>query len=178
MTPPRVSETWPTPASRQADGRAPLFPINGHVPVPEGLHRLSRGTRQRLSRAARAADDHNACVNAINWCADGVCGDLLPDAGRLHRELQDRVSQRVAERGRPDVHETEEEAARALLRAHVAYDEGGSQVKPFTSACNVSLPSSIEGAPQVLEVLNADDRALLKNFEYDAEGCRGVAPVS
>ena len=47
---------------------------------------------------------------------EGACGEPLEHASEIHSEIQTLVRERAAERGPPDLQETEEEAANVLLQ--------------------------------------------------------------
>lgn len=122
----------------------------GGAKGPPGARERSEGLRP-VGLADRQ-DDVRECLDALLWCGgahfrphpllrEGVVGDL--------------VRRRVEERGRPSSIETEEEAARALLRGRSGYAEGGSTVIPFRAEL-VALPEDTSGAPFVCDVLPAE----------------------
>ena len=62
----------------------------------------------------------------------------------------------------PDFSQSEEEAARTLLRGRVSYDADCSNVAAFEEGC-VSLPDDISGAPMLGEALPHAARKFLKD---------------
>ena len=156
-----------------------LFPIPNVAgeAVPSG--RLSRGTRQRITQRRAIVKSVNDAVDALNWCggygqggisgSQGVCssggnflgGPLLP----LHAEVLGDVLARVRDRGAPPLGNlTSEEAARALLRSRFGYESETPNVAAFSPG-QVSLPASLAGAPDVLEVVPKHVREMLEKVD-------------
>ena len=132
------------------------------LPVPPVEHReklLARGCRQRVGRRAALCEDVKLAVEGLNWCAgfDGV-----EAGGAIPATAVGLVQKLVKERGVPPERETEEEAARALLRERVGYQAGPSNVATFEMS-RVSLPGDISGAPRLEDVLPHSALAFLED---------------
>eukprot|EP00972_Heterocapsa_arctica_P100055 14754828-Heterocapsa_arctica.AAC.1 len=72
----------------------------------------------------------------------------------------DRIRRLVDERDSSCYTESEEEAARALLRAKAGYGEAESDLSPYVKG-KISLPETNVGAPMATDVLEGEDRDVL-----------------
>ena len=104
-----------------------------------------------------ALEDQRQALKGLNWLAG--CAGV---EGGTHSQVHDYVARLVKERGAPDFFQSEEEAARTLLRDRVSYDAGCSNVAAFEQGC-VSLPDDISGAPMLDEALPHAARRYLKD---------------
>lgn len=143
------------------------------------LKPLSRGCRQRVSRRRAVVKCVNESIGALNWCAgfskdsrsvsrdvcfvDGVIlgSPLTP----LHGEVLNDVLGRVVQRGPPPENSpSQEEAARALLRARFGYEPGAPNVAAYSPG-HVSLPASLVGAPAIKDVVPTRVRDMLEKVD-------------
>ena len=67
------------------------------------------------------------------------------------------------ERGCPDSRQSEEAAARELLRSRAGYSPRPTTVETFRPG-SVSLPDSVVNSPLLVDVLSEKDRALVEGF--------------
>ena len=128
---------------------------------------LSRGVRQRIGRRRALDNRANEVLHALNWMSghgdgDGVC--RAPGAvARVHREIHERVLKAVHSWPAPDREVSQEEAARALLRAESIYDKAHMTVTPYEEG-KVSLPVSARDARYADSIGGARARDLLERF--------------
>merc|ERR1712183_847730 len=149
-----------------------LFPVPSE-PVVSGPSGPSRGCRHRRGLHRQQAEDASLAIAALNWCSSSAQGPCSVEPG-VHKEIAEHVARRVADRGPPNLHQSEDEAARELLQSKVGYDLGGNVVVPFEEG-RVSLPQSNAGSPMLGKVLPEADKILLKRFK--AEMLRGASDM-
>ena len=143
-------------------GRSPLFPLPAPGAVPFERPGLSRRCKQRADRRRHLREDTADALSSLNWCASQAMGptEVTP---AIHADVTARVERCVFERGCPDTAQSEEAAARELLRSRVGYGAGPTTVEVFRRGA-VALPESVRNAPLLSEVLSEADRAVLEGF--------------
>eukprot|EP00972_Heterocapsa_arctica_P010040 1475387-Heterocapsa_arctica.AAC.1 len=104
-------------------GDGEVFPLP-HVPEEEPASAfLSRGTRQRIQKRRAATSRVNSAVDALNWCY-GCEGSPVADVNEWTAGQTcalERIQRLADERDSSCYTESEEEAARAYLRAKAGY---------------------------------------------------------
>ena len=158
-----VADRGPESGPSGAVGARPLFPLSVRREKVSRRLGLSRRCRQRADRRQRLVEDTADAMDALNWCSSQAVGPVVA-AQQIHDDVHGRISQFVVERGCPDSHQSEEAAARELLRTKAGYCEGASTVEVFRRGA-VALPLCVEEAPRLVSVLPEADRATLEDFE-------------
>ena len=143
-----------------------LLPLP-HVDVPRapsGLS-LSRGTRQRSSRAGYLARGVNEAVSAIN---DLYGGTRNPPSSATPAQLEvlEDIRGRLQQVPVPEARPSPQEAARELLGLGLAYtgEETGMHIGKYDRDL-VALPSVKEPPPNVREVLDPEALDIVVNFQ-------------
>ena len=143
-----------------------LLPLP-HVDVPRapsGLS-LSRGTRQRSSRAGYLARGVNEAVSAIN---DLYGGTRNPPSSATPAQLEvlEDIRGRLQRVPVPEARPSPQEAARELLGLGLAYtgEETGMHIGKYDRDL-VALPSVKEPPPNVREVLDPEALDIVVNFQ-------------
>ena len=160
------------PAARNngSAGRAGDF-----FPVPKMLDQdtlvESFGGRRQAQRLMR---DANECVRSLNWlagCSRRPSRSSTTSAGHskcqfLQEDVQSRVLQAVVDRGLPVAAPTPKEAFMGLLRGRGIYDVETAYANLATFKPGaVSLPASVQHAPQLQDILPSRAREYLEGME-------------
>ena len=141
-----------------------VFPLP-RVQVPPPGSRGQKGIAS--SRRARwRAREINGALDALNWFAG--CREppvfFLPNVDQLGAQSRVAASVDFAWDGF-NAHPTPAAAFKELLRGRSVYDlsAAGVNVAPFTKLADLSLPSSLEGAPELAAVLPAGEHHFLSD---------------
>ena len=151
----------------------PLLPADARDAFTSG----GRRSRQRWCRWRRHRENANDAIRGLNWLANAG----PPDPGADVSELQLRVQARAVEQStlyQPAAATISRQAAfRELLRDHALYSDAGvcPSLATFTTTANVSMPTDLEGAPFLLDVLppglsplvNDPERLLRSNKDFE-----------
>ena len=146
-----------------------LFPL----PCPPKVcqeHRLSRRSQQRFDRKQKILADVQSAVNGLNWMhgfSPTFKFDSAPDP------MQKQVLERMVHLSRVAAHQGSgpawkpEAALRELLRGKSEYESPGMPISLARFDIErISLPTSLEGVPHVLDVLPEEAHHFLKSPEH------------
>ena len=152
------------PSKKQRD----IFPLPG-VPEVRQLHSLSRRSQQRFDRKRHIYADVQQAVEGLNWM-NGFSPkfEFSSDPDPMQQEVLDRIMHLSRVAGfKGSVPSLQPEAAlRELLHGREEYDASSVPISLARFDIErISLPSSLDGVPDVMDIIPEEARQFLKSPE-------------